>query len=69
MDEKSRPTSQRSRQYVHSDAPQSQGRTGKPLSRAKRITQAIADSDLATLRHLARTSDGFQTIRLRRRAW
>ncbi|KAJ1890735.1 GTPase-activating protein gyp8 [Kickxella alabastrina] len=42
---------------------------GKPLTRAKRISQAISNRDLTTLKLLARTGDGFQTIRLRRRAW
>ncbi|KAJ1725064.1 GTPase-activating protein gyp8 [Coemansia erecta] len=42
---------------------------GKRLPRSKRISQAITARDLTTLKLLARTGSGFQSIRLRRRAW
>ncbi|KAI9503736.1 GTPase-activating protein gyp8 [Coemansia spiralis] len=39
------------------------------LPRAKRISQAVSNLDLNALKQLARTGDGLQSIRLRRRAW
>ncbi|KAJ2858911.1 GTPase-activating protein gyp8 [Coemansia erecta] len=46
---------------------ESSGSAAEP--RAKRIAQAIASIDLTELKQLARTGNGLQTMRNRRRAW
>ncbi|KAJ2160697.1 GTPase-activating protein gyp8 [Coemansia sp. RSA 552] len=45
------------------------GGNRRRLPRAKRISQAVTKQDLTALKELARTGNGFQTTRLRRRAW
>ncbi|KAJ2595100.1 GTPase-activating protein gyp8 [Coemansia sp. RSA 1721] len=55
--------------HTATDESYGQERYGRRIPRAKRISQAIQNRDLTALKQLARTGSGFQTIRLRRRAW